>query len=715
MLRFLKRLLRGGQSATDRSPQYPNSERSQAPMAAAENPAISRYFVLLGKLQEAKRDRAWARAADAARATIDVLPSFVDAYPYDLPPSIPVFTDGARALAMVGDEKALQALRQVAERIPGLAAWQEETSRALEDLRNIQAIRTLVAKRSGVLQTDVKDAIGADDGRRIAVLLRQLEESGEIQRLQYKRTYVIGPPGVNLQLPNDHPARVAFPSAREVIPITAGEGAAIASTFDGIHQRRSEMEPTDLSLDQLDYLPLPRAPLRWEEQYKREAASPQAEKYFELGNGTDWAIDSVENLPMDERPDPAFRRVAPHAAGTFLIDDLGRAERHPHAAAALLSVDAEGKVRREIGLAWGLYRWEVNPMGHGCVAMDGQGVVHAYDAELRRLFATPLAEAPEMATLMGRYGFNSANLRSHTRTVALSPGGEAYLFTVVDSAFSIGTDGSPLWAVRLPKQDGWTRVAVVSEHAGTSVQIQEALLELGLELPVTVDHVRSQYRRLAKRWHPDMNQGSVEAEERFKRIGRAAELLSGLDLASLTPEGASTVYQKLQTEQTWDIEGMRMTVQFGMQASEKQASDWIYAGTFAADGGAFLAGYSGRIVRVDRNGRPIRAYDVGAVPRRIADTGDYLYFLTDTRLYVLRNRALARVLDVFEEGELVIGQTGFGLLEKKRFRWFSETGELSGEVLTKNPIRRVYSAPDRLVVETRRRRATISGAPRWWD
>lgn len=717
MLRFLKRLLgvryEDAEGST-RGERYQRTVDDFYPEAEAD-PTTSRYFALLGELQEAKRDRAWARAAQAARATIDLLPSFVDTYQYELPPNIPVFTDGARALAMVGDEDSLRALRNVTETVPELAGWREETIRALDDLRHLEAIKALAAERPGVLQTEVKDAIGAEDGRRVAVLLRQLEESGIIQRVRYKRTYLIGSADEDIPLPDDHPAHTARPPAGDSTPTDRGAGAAVAVSFDRGHQKRRKLKIRDLSLGDLKYIPLPRSPLRWEEKDKPQTESSEAEEYFELGDGTDWVIQSVEELPIDERPDPAFRQIAPHAAGTFLIDDLGRAERHPHAKAALLSVDSEGGIRGETGLSWGLYRWQVNPMGRAIIAMDGEGVVHAYDDELRLLLTTPLAEAPEMSGLMSRYQFDAGNLKNHTRAVALAPGGDAYLFTVVDSAFSVGMDGSPLWALRLPKQEGWAQVADVSEHAGTWTQIQQALRELELELPVTFQDVRSQYRTLAKRWHPDMNQGSRDAEERFKKIGQAAELLSGLDPASLAPDVGGVVYQKLEDEQTWEIEGMPMTVQFGMQASEKQASDWIYAAAFASDGGAFLAGYSGRIVRVDPTGRPIRAYDIGGVPRRIGDTGDYLYFLTDTRLYVLRERALVRVLDVFEEGELVLGQTGFGLLQKKRFRWFSETGEIQGEVLTDNPIRRVHSTPEHLVIETRQRRATVSGAPYWWE
>jgi hypothetical protein len=111
----------------------------------------------------------------------------------------------------------------------------------------------------------------------------------------------------------------------------------------------------------------------------------------------------------------------------------------------------------------------------------------------------------------------------------------------------------------------------------------------------------------------------------------------------------------------------------------------------------------------------VRAYDIGAVPRRIIDTGDYLYFLTDTRLYTLRGDSLVALIDTFESGDLIVAQTGFGLLEKKRFQWFHEDGSSLGAIVTKNPIRRVYYTPQGMVVETRQRRAIIGGVTTWWE
>lgn len=81
---------------------------------------------------------------------------------------------------------------------------------------------------------------------------------------------------------------------------------------------------------------------------------------------------------------------------------------------------------------------------------------------------------------------------------------------------------------------------------------------------------------------------------------------------------------------------------------------------------------------------------------------------------MLHNDALHALVDTFDGGDLVIAQTAFGLLEKKRLRWFHEDGQYMGSVVSKDPIRRVYSTAEGMAVETRRQRAIVQGVPTWW-
>jgi hypothetical protein len=57
--------------------------------------------------------------------------------------------------------------------------------------------------------------------------------------------------------------------------------------------------------------------------------------------------------------------------------------------------------------------------------------------------------------------------------------------------------------------------------------LREPLATLGLSWPTTLDAVKSRYKELAKRHHPDANGGSRDAEERLKVINLAYAAVRG--------------------------------------------------------------------------------------------------------------------------------------------------------------------------------------------
>ena len=44
---------------------------------------------------------------------------------------------------------------------------------------------------------------------------------------------------------------------------------------------------------------------------------------------------------------------------------------------------------------------------------------------------------------------------------------------------------------------------------------------LGVDRNATQDEIKQAYRKLAKKYHPDLNPGDKEAEEKFKAVGEA--------------------------------------------------------------------------------------------------------------------------------------------------------------------------------------------------
>lgn len=49
---------------------------------------------------------------------------------------------------------------------------------------------------------------------------------------------------------------------------------------------------------------------------------------------------------------------------------------------------------------------------------------------------------------------------------------------------------------------------------------------LNVTKSASADEIKKSYRKLAIKWHPDKNQGDPKAEEQFKKISEAYDVLS---------------------------------------------------------------------------------------------------------------------------------------------------------------------------------------------
>ena len=134
-------------------------------------------------------------------------------------------------------------------------------------------------------------------------------------------------------------------------------------------------------------------------------------------------------------------------------------------------------------------------------------------------------------------------LKNHIRCVALSRDADLYLFTAVDEAWCVDIGGKGLWGAKLPLKEGWTRVATPSRDFQTSGEVERALDVMGLSLPIVPDEVKRRYRALAKQWHPDVNPGEDQSQEKMKALNLAAETLTGIETGSLPRYMGATFIQ----------------------------------------------------------------------------------------------------------------------------------------------------------------------------
>jgi len=652
----------------------------------------------MGNMREAVSKRDYELAARLARENLQQVPAFVRSTKrlsssFDIS-SVPALEIGGTMLALVGDDEGLSEVRRIITSNRELDPWIETIAKHEEDRRLFTAISEVVRQNPGCRQTEMKSLVGIEDGHRLSTLIGWLEKARKITRKKQGKTYSIWPAG-------------AVP-APELAPKR------------NVRSHRLEQNPPRMhaiDVTRIPYVPLPRSPSRWEETMVRGSVTEIIEPadHFEVRDTNGWEIETIEKLPPEEKPDTAFRQLHPLHSGLLMVDDLGKAEGLGRVPAAALRYGRSGELLVKKPLLHDIYRIDVTPMGRGLIAMSKNCLVHAYDDALESIIDTSLADSPEIRAIRKRFDISDDQLKNHIRCVALSRDGSRYTFTVVDEAWCVGTDGRGLWGVKLPIKDGWTRIAEPGEAFGTSGEIQQALSLMGMSYPFTPEDMKKRYRQLAKQWHPDLNPGYPKATELMKALNRAMQLLTGIDENAL-PAYTGVQYAREMCRSEINVGGMKLTMTASYVVGEIRAADWIYAAKFAGRSDAvFLAGYSGRVLAVSESGEAIRAYDIGSVPRRIVDTGDYLYILTDTRLYVLRNEALHMIIDTSGGGDLIVAETGFGLLEKKRFRWFCEDGTYSGSIVTKDPIRRVYAPPGGITVETRTRRAFVRGAPAWWE
>lgn len=673
---------------SERRSRFENFERETRERLEAQSHEMpgQAYFSQLQALQESISDRRYPDAASAARKSLPLIRKWLEdprGNGKRLNLNMPALTQGGTMLAITGDRKGLAMLHDLVSEFDHLEEYRADAERHLVAIDLFDAIRKVVAAKPGVLQNKIKSEVGAEDGRLVSNLISWLEKAGEITRAKNGKTYALYVDGVEMSAEDA--------SAVYSEPLRPGSHQAISKPGT----------PIELNLDKLTLVPLPPSPRAWTSQ----VALPATSETFEDAEGA-WCELTIEAIAPADRPDPAFRKHFTTRGGVLSFDDLAKSEASLGAPGAVMFTSEQGGTPMIERLERPIYALDVHPEGQGFATRSKTNILTVYGSDLKVDFETDLSATPEVLAgrrrldLGGEGGILWGEPHLALNCIALSPSRDRYLYTHVDEAWCIDRDGNRLWGVRMPERPVETyhqtfEVGGIGGHTGTAVEIEEALDELGLALPVTPDEIRKKYRGLVRQLHPDVIPGN---EERMKAVNAAYETLTGASHDDLQGKGSVE-----------DLLTFSATVTF----TTGGGPDRLQAATFSGRGDTVLLGTSqGRVLRIDGSGKPIALYDVGTAPVRILETDRYLYIQTFTRLYVLEGDRLVGLQDCTTKCDLLVDEGLVLLVENKGVRVLTEAGRPLGVALSKAPIRRAEIKDGVLVVETRTHRGRFSGPRR---
>lgn len=484
MREFLKRLFGRSADATQVSAALVPPDRGSRPLTEHEAPrglapmasghtgdaAFRRYFELGTIIERARADGDFLRAIRAARDTYPLMPAVVrqmkkEYGSFDVRTSHAVHT-ASTLMAVMGDRKGIQELREALSTTRELRDWLPAVDDAEADAVSVERILAAVAARPGLSQSELKNCVGSDDGRRLSTLAAWLEKGKRLQRVKQRSTYLLYPPDHQLKAPASDAganAVTTLPTSPAAVPVLRRARA------------RTAARARPLMLKKLPYVRLPKAPQAWAERHQEQTEvvlGTAAEEKAQATNakqlrsalphfvvsGMGWALAREEALPPTDRPDPAFKQVFPTAGSTLWLDPKGRRAEFPTAPAIALTTDRAGARLAECGLAYDVYRADVNDDGSGVLFLSREGVLHGYTERLEALVLERVADLPEYAAQANRFGIQLHELKNHTRCVAISTDRSRYLVTIVDEAWCYDTkSGEPLWGLRFPAKEGVDR------------------------------------------------------------------------------------------------------------------------------------------------------------------------------------------------------------------------------------------------------------------
>ena len=187
------------------------------------------------------------------------------------------------------------------------------------------------------------------------------------------------------------------------------------------------------------------------------------------------------------------------------------------------------------------------------------------------------------------------------REVDLASNLSLFLFTNEDKAYLLDCNFKMVATLEVPHKEGWEKVNRKSTDQPIDNKVKEYQNILGLPNGGSLEEIKSSFRKLAFRYHPDVNPNNTFADSRMKEIIAAYEYL--------TDEEAKDAFRGVEDEEYWintidtfkfEAGGLNFTISFLIGSS---GEDWIYGSGISDEASRIYLGcYSGKTYQVNRNG-----------------------------------------------------------------------------------------------------------------
>ena len=403
-------------------------------------------------------------------------------------------------------------------------------------------------------------------------------------------------------------------------------------------------------------------------------------KLFEIENNQEWKISSIIKIKKNEKPDPSFKLLNLIADGIIYIDKNGKSDivEDPYLS-AIMKYDLAGNIVAKKPISHTIYRNNNNPKSSNIAIMDNMGILYIYDKNINLSLKKDLQSDKRILHHLNENESNYwGDFKSQVRAIDVNTTSDKIIFTIADEIWCSTISGLSCWGIRTPLNEGWARIIGKKGADEIDPNIYNALNSLELELPVSPEEIKKQYRKIAQKYHPDINKDG-NAHEMMQKINEAFSTLTGIDPETLAiddDQSDKIFYRKTKPDYVIQEAGIsiEITTNFGY------AQDWIYEACFSSESdNVFIGTYSGKIIELDNLGNPLEVFDIGTVPDQIIESGQYLYISSNTRLYIIKDKEnLVGFVDIFKQGRLLVSKSGFGLLSEKKIQWFTQEGKKIG-------------------------------------